>query len=44
VLQYNDPLDGVPEADLTPIHLFIDSREYVGRAVVRPFDPAKTRR
>ena len=37
-------LDGVPEADLAHIRLFIGDREYVGRAVVRPFDPARTER
>jgi hypothetical protein len=37
--------DGLPadvaEADLAQIRLFIGDREYVGRAVVRSFDPAK---
>ena len=37
----DDPLDGVPEADLAEIRLFLDDREYVGRAVVRLFDPAR---
>ena len=34
------PLD-VPEADLAPIRLFINGREYVGRVAVRPFDPLR---
>ncbi len=42
--QDEDLLDGIPEADLAPIRLFIDDREYVGHAVVRPFDPAKIQR
>jgi hypothetical protein len=32
----------VAEADLAEIRLFIGDREYVGRAVVRPFDPARS--
>jgi hypothetical protein len=39
---HTDVLDGVDEADLAEVRLFIDDREYVGRIVVRPFDPART--
>ena len=31
----------VAEADVAQIRLFIDGRAYVGRVVVRPFDPAR---
>jgi hypothetical protein len=37
----DDPLAGVAEAGLAEVRLFIGDREYVGRAVVRPFDPAR---
>lgn len=36
-----DPLDGVAESDLAQVRLFFGDREYVGHAVVRPFDPAR---
>jgi len=36
--------DDVDEADLAEIRLFIGDREYVGRAVVRPFDPTRIAR
>ena len=39
-----DSLAGVAEADLAQIRLFIGDREYVGRVVVRPFDPTRTDR
>ena len=35
--------DDIREADMAPIHIFIGGREYVGRAVVRPFDPYRKR-
>ena len=34
----------VAEADLALVRLFIGDREYVGRVVVRPFDPMRTER
>jgi hypothetical protein len=34
----------VDEADLAQVRLFIGDREYVGRAVVRPFDPTRIAR
>jgi hypothetical protein len=36
----DDPLAGIPEHDTAQIRLFIGEREYIGRAAVRPFDPA----
>jgi hypothetical protein len=39
------PLEPFPRdiraADMAPIQIFIGGREYVGRAVVRPFDPSR---
>ena len=32
----------VDEADLAQVRLFIGDRDYVGRVVVRPFDPMRT--
>jgi hypothetical protein len=40
----SDLPDDVDEADLAQVRLFIGDREYVGRVVVRPFDPARTER
>jgi HNH endonuclease len=34
--------DDVDEADLAQVRLFVGDREYVGRVVVRPFDPMRT--
>jgi hypothetical protein len=42
--RWSDPLAGVAEADLAEVRLFIGDREYIGRVVVRPFDPTRTDR